>query len=73
MNAAITQMKSDGKAVIIMTHRPTAISACDNLIVLDHGKVVAAGERDEVIRAIMKNAGDVRRVIDPNADKKAAS
>jgi len=73
LNAAITQMKADGKAVIIMTHRPTAISACDNLVVLDNGKVVAAGERDEVIRAIMKNAGDVQRVVDPKANKKAAS
>ena len=73
LNAAIAQMKADGKAVIIMTHRPTAISTCDTLIVLDHGKVVATGPRDQVIRAIMKNAGDVARVVDTPADKKAAS
>lgn len=69
LNAAISQMKADGKAVIIMTHRPTAISTCDRLMVLDQGRVVTTGPRDDVIRAIMKNAGDVQRVVDPSAQK----
>jgi ABC-type protease/lipase transport system fused ATPase/permease subunit len=38
LNAAVNAMKDEGRAVIIMTHRPTAISTCDNLLVLDGGK-----------------------------------
>jgi ATP-binding cassette subfamily C protein len=56
-------MKAEGKGVVIMTHRPTAISACDHLLVLDQGRVAAYGPRDEVIRAMLKNAGDVQRVV----------
>jgi ATP-binding cassette subfamily C protein len=63
LNAAVTAMKADGRAVLIMTHRPTAISTCDHLLVLDGGKVAAYGERDEIIRKLMKNAGDVQRVV----------
>lgn len=63
LNAAVTAMKSEGRAVLIMTHRPTAISTCDNLLVLDGGRVAAYGPRDEIIRKLMKNAGDVQRVV----------
>jgi ATP-binding cassette subfamily C protein len=50
-----------------MTHRPTAISACDHLLVLDQGRVAAYGPRDEVIRSMLKNAGDVQRVVGGSA------
>ncbi|MEM6824747.1 MAG: type I secretion system permease/ATPase [Pseudomonadota bacterium] len=63
LNAAVTQMKAEGRSVVIMTHRPTAISACDKLLVVEAGQVAAHGPRDEVIKSMMKNAGDVRRVV----------
>ena len=63
LNAVVTDMKAEGKAVVIMTHRPTAISACDRLLVVDGGKAVAFGPRDEVIKSMMRNADDVSRVI----------
>jgi ATP-binding cassette subfamily C protein len=63
LNAVINAMKSEGKAIIIMTHRPTAISTCDNLLIVDKGKVAAYGPRDEVIKSMMKNAGSVQRTI----------
>lgn len=56
-------MKTDGKGILIMTHRPTAISCCDKLLVLDGGKVAGFGPRDEVIKSIIKNAGDIQRVV----------
>jgi ATP-binding cassette subfamily C protein len=46
-----------------MTHRPTAISACDRLLVLDRGIVKGLGPRDEIIRSMMRNASDVQRVV----------
>lgn len=63
LNAAITAMKAEGRAVIIMTHRPTAISTCDRLLVLEAGRVAGYGPRDEIIRKLMRNAGDVQRVV----------
>jgi ABC-type protease/lipase transport system fused ATPase/permease subunit len=63
LNAAVTAMKDEGRAVIIMTHRPTAISTCDNLLVLESGKAAGFGPRDEIIKKLMKNAGDVQRVV----------
>jgi ATP-binding cassette subfamily C protein len=63
LNAVVAAMKADGKGVVIMTHRPTAISACDRLLVLDSGHVAALGPRDEIIRSMLRNAGDVQRVV----------
>ncbi len=63
LNAVVHAMKAEGKGVVIMTHRPTAISACDHLLVLDQGRVAAYGPRDKIIRAMLKNAGDVQRVV----------
>jgi ATP-binding cassette subfamily C protein len=63
LNAVVQTMKAEGKGVVIMTHRPTAISACDRLLVLDQGRIAAQGPRDDVIRAMLKNAGDVQRLV----------
>ncbi|MBT8409078.1 MAG: type I secretion system permease/ATPase [Alphaproteobacteria bacterium] len=63
LNAAVSAIKAEGGAVIIMTHRPTAISTCDRLLVLDSGRVAGYGPRDEIIRKMMQNAGDVQRVV----------
>ncbi len=63
LNAVILAMKEEGNGVLVMTHRPTAIAACDKLLVLRDGTVAAFGPRDEIIRKMMKNAGDVQRVV----------
>lgn len=63
LNAAVRQMKSEGRTVIIMTHRPVAISECDRLLVVENGIIKADGPRDEVIKSIMRNAGDIQRIV----------
>lgn len=63
LNAVIAEMKAAKKAVLIMTHRPTAISACDTLLVIDTGRQAALGPRDEVIKSMMRNAGEVAQTI----------
>ncbi len=67
LNAAIRTMKAEGRSVIIMTHRPVAISECDRLMVVDAGQVKAIGPRDEIIRSMMKNASDIQRTISAGA------
>ncbi|ARE41651.1 Type I secretion system ATPase [Rhodovulum sp. P5] len=63
LNAVVSDMKKKGKSVLIMTHRPTAIAVCDRLLVIDGGQQKALGPRDEVIKAIMRNASDVQRTV----------
>lgn len=61
LNAAIRTMKTEGRSVVIMTHRPVAISECDQLLVVEAGMVKAHGPRDEIIKSMMKNASDIQR------------
>lgn len=65
LNQAVRDLKAEGKSVIIMTHRPMAISECDELVVMDKGMIVDAGPRDDVLRKQMKNAESIKRVLKP--------
>jgi len=67
LNAAVRTMKSEGRSVIIMTHRPLAISECDTLMVVEAGRVKAHGPRDDVLKSMMKNAGDIQKTFDREA------
>ena len=61
LNDAVRTMKSEGRSVVIMTHRPMAISECDNLMVVEAGRIKAHGPRDEVLKSMMKNADDIQK------------
>ena len=63
LNSAISTMKAEGRSVIVMTHRPVAISECDTLLVVEKGTVKAYGPRDEIIKSMMKNAEGVSRMV----------
>ena len=61
LNRAIRTVKARGGAVVIMAHRPAAISECDLLLVLDQGLRRAFGPRDEVMRSLVRNAEQIAR------------
>lgn len=63
LNHAIHAMKENGKTVVIMTHRPTAISECDWLVVVDQGTVAAQGPRDKVLQSMTTNAASIQSKI----------
>ena len=65
LNAAIRAVKAAGGAVLIMAHRPAAIQECDQLLVLDGGVRRAYGPRDEVLRGMVRNAGEIARAPGP--------
>ena len=67
LNAAVRTMKSEGRTVVIMTHRPMAISECDKLMVVDKGRVTAFGPRDEVLKSMMKNSEDINKTLNRGA------
>ena len=45
----VRALKALNKTVVLITHRPGAISAADQLIVLQDGEITSQGPRDEVI------------------------
>ena len=61
LNETVMAMKKEGNSVVIMTHRPVAIQSCDNLLVLDGGRVTGFGPRDEIIKSMLANADQVQR------------
>lgn len=61
LNKAIKQMKSEGKSILIMAHRPAAIQECELLLVLDGGMRRAFGPRDEVLRDMVQNHAQITR------------
>ena len=65
LNQAIAQMKSAGRAILIMAHRPAAIQECELLLVLEDGTRRAFGPRDQVLREMVKNHGEITRTPGP--------
>lgn len=61
LNRAIRVIKARGGSVIIMAHRPAAISECDLLLMMDQGARRAFGPRDEVLKAMVRNAEEITR------------
>jgi ATP-binding cassette subfamily C protein len=59
VNAAIRAHKAAGGAALVMAHRPAAIQDCDLLLVLEDGQRRAFGPRDQVLREMVQNAGDI--------------
>ncbi len=65
LNQAISAMKAQGRAVLIMAHRPAAIQECDLLLVLEDGTRRAFGPRDQVLREMVKNHTEIVRSAGP--------
>jgi len=55
LNAAIRALKAEGRAVLLMAHRPAAIRECDRLLMLEDGMVRAYGPTRDVLRQVTQN------------------
>ncbi len=51
-----------GKTTILITHKSTILSLVDRLIILDNGKLVIDGKRDEVLRKLNAPTKMVRNI-----------
>ena len=49
---AVKNLRKAGKTVILVTHRPSVLAAADLLVVMQDGKIVRCGARDEVLAAM---------------------
>jgi ATP-binding cassette subfamily C protein len=70
LQAAIEGAKARGAIVVLIAHRPSALAACDKVLVLANGMQQAFGPRDEVVRAFTarpRPAVPVRAVREKNA------
>lgn len=54
LTSAITDLRKRGKTVVVMAHRPSAIAAVDQLLILRDGKQIAFGPKDDVIKEMTK-------------------
>ncbi len=55
----LSQSLTPGQTLLISTHRPALFSLCDRLIVLDNGRIVADGPKEQVIAASSGGAGNM--------------
>ena len=51
---AVSQMKATGTTVVIISHRPSILSATDRIMVLDAGKIRLIGSRAEVLATVTR-------------------
>lgn len=58
LNQTIRAFKARGNSVLVLTHRPAAIAECDRLVILEQGRVVSRGPRDDVLQAQTQNFAD---------------
>ncbi|MEJ6021957.1 type I secretion system permease/ATPase [Ramlibacter sp. PS4R-6] len=49
---AVQQLKAAGKAVILITHRPSAIALADRIVLVQDGTIRADGPRDAVLASL---------------------
>jgi ATP-binding cassette, subfamily C, bacterial len=67
LNEAVRGAKAEGKAVVIMAHRPAGIAECDLILVIENGAGKAFGPRDEVLKSQLRNYAQVAGKIAPEA------
>ena len=52
---AIDDLKKRGKVVIVIAHRPSAIMLCDTLLMIQNGRQIDFGARDDVLRRTVQS------------------
>jgi PrtD family type I secretion system ABC transporter len=64
LDKAIRSSLARGAAVIVVAHRPSALHAVSQILVLHDGKTVVCGPRDEVIKQVTKPQADGRPMVE---------
>ncbi len=63
VTAAIHAAKANGKAVVVMAHRPAAIEACDLVLTLEGGVVRRMGPKARVLHEVVGNHSDITKTV----------
>ena len=53
-NALIARLEGElaGRTLVLVTHRASMLKLVDRVIILDKGKIVASGPRDDVLKSV---------------------
>jgi ABC-type protease/lipase transport system fused ATPase/permease subunit len=54
LTAAIHGVRARGGVAVVVAHRPSALAACDLILMMRDGKVTAFGPKDEVLGKILR-------------------
>ncbi len=54
LNRAISRARVAGKAVVIMSHRPSALAQCNKAMIVEGGRMRGFGPRDEVLNRFVQ-------------------
>lgn len=60
LNIAVKSHREANNVVVIMAHRPSAIQECNKLLVLDKGKQLSYGDKDTVLKKMVKNYQQIK-------------
>lgn len=60
----IRQMKSwlEGRTLVLVTHRPALLKLVDRLIVVDNGRVIADGPKEQILKSVSKPLDNAQQV-----------
>ena len=74
LDRAIRASIKRGAAVVVVAHRPSALQAMDNLLVLTNGQIAAMGTRDEIMRKVSQppQNGQVLQQLKPQQPQQIA-
>ena len=70
--SAITEMKSRGTTLVLMTHRTSVLAVSDKLLILSEGTQQAFGPRDDVLAALNKAQQQAQAKAQPQAPSQPA-
>lgn len=56
----LQSLLSDKQTLIVSTHRPALFALCDRIIVMDQGRVVADGPKDQILSQSVRQGGLVQ-------------
>ncbi len=59
LNRAVASARAAGRIVIVLSHRPSALAACNLVLFLDAGRMRAFGPRDAVLARILRPGSGV--------------
>ena len=65
---SLVKLKQNGRTILVVAHQPSTLRTADKVLVLKEGMVEAFGERDEVLRSVMRRPAQQRVV--PMRDSK---
>ena len=72
LDRAIRASLTRGAAVVVVAHRPSALHAVHDILVLSEGKAVALGKRDEILKQVTKGGGNPQGAAQSKAQMIAA-